>query len=361
MRVEDRVMELSAEEGARRIALGLLADAVKAADALASGAGAEPLHDFRIALRRLRSALRTYRPWLGDGLRRKDERRLRKLARSTSPARDAEVQLAWLSGKRDAFASERRRPGFELVVARYEARAHGGPDAAGIAARFRRAAGKLRRRLRRRAPRVDDGAPGAAFAAVLASLVAQQADALVDGVRAIAGAADEAGVHRARIEGKRLRYLVEPLRGYARADASAPVARLKRLQDLLGDLHDAHVLDADLGEALVEAAAERARRVHAAAYAQGTGPASIRGPLRRSPRPGLLALVGLVRERRDARFAELERESRAGGMGALAREVEGLAEALRARPAGATSSRTRTRPRRPASRVLASPRKTTAR
>ena len=327
-------MDLSAEEGARVVALGLLAEATDAADALAAGKGEEPLHDFRVAVRRLRSALRTYRPWLEESLKRKREKRLRRIARSTNEARDAEVQLAWLAGKHDAFRSERRRPGWELVVARYEARTHGGPDAARVAARFQKAAGKLRARLVTYERKVGDAAPGAGFASVLASLVRDQVAALADRLGAIQGAADQEAAHRARIEGKRLRYLVEPLRGYGPADAKEAIAHLKKLQDVLGELHDAHVLAGELGDAIVDAAADRARRVHAAAYARGTGAAPIRDALRGSPRPGLLALVELARERRDALFEELEREWRSGGMEALASELDGIAAALEARAGG---------------------------
>ena len=39
------------------------------------------------------------------------------------------------------------------------------------------------------------------------------------------------------------------------------IKRFKALQDLLGDLHDAHVLEAELAEAVETAAAERARKV----------------------------------------------------------------------------------------------------
>jgi CHAD domain-containing protein/CYTH domain-containing protein len=334
MRIEDRVMDLSAEEGARVVALGLLAEATDAADALAAGKGKEPLHDFRVAVRRLRSALRTYRPWLEESLKRKHEKRLKKLARSTNEARDAEVQLAWLAAQHHAFQSQRKRPGFELVVARYEARAHGAPDAARVAARFSKAAKKLRARLVTYERQVDAAAPGPSFASVLASLARDQVAALADRLRAIQGAADQETAHRARIEGKRLRYLVEPLRGYGPADAKEAIAHLKRLQDVLGELHDAHVLAGELGDAIVDATAERARRVHAAAYARGTGAAPIRDALRGSPRPGVLALVELVRERRDALFAELEHRWRAGGMEALASELHGIAAALETRAGG---------------------------
>lgn len=321
-------MERSAEEGARIVALGLLSEAVEAARDLAAGKGDEPLHDFRVAVRRLRSALRTYRPWLAGAVRPRHERRLGRLARSTSPARDAEVQLAWLAALREALSSPAHLAGHGLAVARYEARLAGGPAVAKVVARFGRVAEKLRRRLERSGRRVAPaGAEGPAFGAVLASLVEDNVGRFAARVEAVFDAADVEGAHRARLAGKRLRYLLEPLRGSPRADASSGVARLKQLQDVLGELHDAHVLGDELGEALVEASAERARTLHAAVLSpQASG--GVRARLRGSPRPGLLALVRLVRERRDALFADLEREWRAGGLAALAAQLRGLSADL---------------------------------
>jgi CHAD domain-containing protein len=339
MRLDDRALDLSPEEGARVVSLGLLAEAVAAAEALAAGAGEEPLHDFRVAVRRLRSALRTFRPWLADSVRRRRERKLKKIARSTNEARDAEVQLAWLASKRDAFAPERRRPGYELAVARFETRAQRGPDAARVAERFRRLAGKLERALGTFQRRVEaEGDAAATFGGVLASLVGDQVSALSARMEAIRDPLDQVGVHRARIEGKRLRYLLEPLRGYPPADAREAIVHLKRLQDLLGDLHDAHVLAGELRDALLDDAAERARRVHAAVYGHGAlGPAA-RDRLRAGPRAGLLELVRLVGERRDALHAELEGEWRAGGMDALAGGVRLLAAALEGRAVGSSNA-----------------------
>ena len=53
----------------------------------------EALHDFRVAVRRLRSVLRAYRRWLGRAAARKARRRFRSLAATTNDGRDAEVQL----------------------------------------------------------------------------------------------------------------------------------------------------------------------------------------------------------------------------------------------------------------------------
>lgn len=326
MRLEDHALALPPGAGARRVVLALLAEAEAAAEDLAAGRGDEPLHDFRVALRRLRSALRTYRPWLGKAVRRRDLRRLKRIARSTGTARDAEVQLVWLAERRAEVTSPRHLPGHAAAVAFFDARRDAGPKPAKVARRLRRVARKLERRLARGGAGGAGAADGARFGPVLGQLVLAQVATLAERVAAIRDAADVEGAHRARIEGKRLRYLLEPMRGSRRADASALVAGLKRLQDLLGELHDAHVLGAELGDALAAASAERGRGVHRAVLSGATG--AVRGALRQSPRPGLLALVRIVRERRDGLFAAVEAAFRGGEIEALAAGARGVAGAL---------------------------------
>src|SRR5439155_912375 len=60
----------------------------------------EALHDFRVAMRRLRSTLRAYQPQRAALLPAKLRRRLRELARPTGEARAVEVQIAWLERRR---------------------------------------------------------------------------------------------------------------------------------------------------------------------------------------------------------------------------------------------------------------------
>jgi CHAD domain-containing protein len=350
MRIEDGVLDLAPEDGARAVVRGLLAEAASAARAFAGGAGEERLHDLRVAVRRLRSALRTFGPWLGAAGRRRHLRRLRRIARSTSAARDAEVQLAWLAGRRAELSAPSHRPGHAAAVAWFEARRDAGPPAR-LARRLRRAARKVRRRLDRPRgrPREVPAPRGETFAAALAGLVTAHVAALADRIAVVRDAADVEAAHRARIQAKRLRYLLEPLRGAPRADASEVVRALRALQDLLGDLHDAHVLAAALGDVLAEVTASRARRVHAGLLSPAGG--GVRAGLRGSPRPGLLALVRLVRERRDTRFLALERAWRGGDVEALATRARALAEALRGAPppAGAVApvpARARRRPTR---------------
>jgi CHAD domain-containing protein len=71
MQRQPELIDRSAEEGARVVALALLSDADEAARALERRDDEEALHDFRVGLRRLRSALRAFRPWLAQGVPRK--------------------------------------------------------------------------------------------------------------------------------------------------------------------------------------------------------------------------------------------------------------------------------------------------
>src|SRR5438093_1375653 len=93
---------------ARRIAVNLLDAASAARERLTDADDAEALHDFRVAMRRLRSTLRAYQPQLDAVVPSKLRRRLRDLARATGEARDVEVQIAWLEPRRDELPGARR-------------------------------------------------------------------------------------------------------------------------------------------------------------------------------------------------------------------------------------------------------------
>ncbi len=104
---------------------------------------------------------------------------------------------------------------------------------------------------------------------------------------------DEEPVDETRIAVKRLRYLLEPLRGNEHADARGIVSELKKLQDMLGDLHETYTLGHEVGDALADAAAEQAHRLVAAVCDRGELPGESRAP----PERGLLALARVVRDR----------------------------------------------------------------
>jgi CYTH domain-containing protein len=129
------------------------------------------------------------------------------------------------------------------------------------------------------------------------------------------------------VAGKRLRYLVEPVVDLAPA-ADAVVKRCKRLQDVLGDLNDAHVQRDELGGAIEIAAAERARQLHG--MARGADNEGLRREGRRSERAGLLELTRRAQARMDGLYRQLDEEWLQGGMAALVEDVEELAVQLEA-------------------------------
>src|SRR5262249_41430262 len=117
---------------------------------------------------------------------------------------------------------------------------------------------------------------------------------------------DEATAPEGRILGKQLRYLLEPLveSEAVGAPAKKAVKDLKELQDILGELHDAHVLGHVVEQAMIDAATERARLLGAAVLG-GQAQTGAKKPPPRDLRPGLVAIAEVVRDRRDLQFRAL--------------------------------------------------------
>jgi len=279
MQLDGELLDGVAGSGARVLVLARLADAEEEAARLGDPGDVEALHDFRVAVRRLRSTLRLLAPALEGVLTARQVRRLGKVARRTGPAREAEVLLSWLEASRGRLGSG-YRGALDWLIDRVEQRR--AEAARGVVEeawpRFRRLAPKLTRRLSSRPATGPGGAP--TLASLLAGALRAQARALREAVGAVVGGEDAAGLHRARIEGKRLRYLLEPLRALPGADSAAAITELKALQELLGAWHDRHQARLVLARSLVETVADRARR--------GRGTES--GDLR----PGLLAIDQLA-------------------------------------------------------------------
>jgi CHAD domain-containing protein/CYTH domain-containing protein len=304
-------------EVAAAMARDHLAAARTALDRMNDRRDTEALHDFRVAIRRLRSVLRAYRPWLGPAAGRRLRRRFGDLAATTGNGRDAEVQVAWLEAQRSSL-SRSERCGLQWTLKRRRS--------VGRAARVRtRSRGRddfeaLSSKLTERLDKSFDPAPP--LGSVFPKLLRDHADAVQASLRAIGSASDRPAAHEGRIRTKRLRYLLDPFQG--ESGAVRPLIRpLKRLQDVLGELHDLHVLEAQLLEDLETASHEKAHRLRELAIAGDA--AALRRERRRDERLGLAALAARARTQRDEFFAKLEREWLGGGAAAVLDAVRSFA------------------------------------
>jgi CHAD domain-containing protein len=283
-----------------RIALGLLDAAAQAHARLRDDTDAEALHDLRVALRRLRSLLRAYRPWLARSLPRKLRRRLKRLARATNEARDAEVQLAWLAQQRLRL-SARERVGAEwlkreLSARRARAYRHVREE---LTHEFVRLEAVLRAAFTR-AARPARTAPQR-FGQVTAQLIAEHVEALRVALAGIASPDAQPEIHAARIAAKRLRYLVEPVAPLL-SGGRERIERLKRFQDDFGLLNDSFVRARALAEAAQLAGGLRARHTMARALGAAATPGAEVDAL-----AGLLRLASAVQRESRARYAQIER------------------------------------------------------
>jgi len=245
-RLRSNLLDRSAQEASRLLSLSYLDQIDSAHVRLGDQLDQEALHDFRVGIRRLRSAIRAYRAELEGSVTGKMRRRLRNLARATNDGRDVEVQLAWL-GKQAQLLRPDDLPGFYWLVGRLEDRKQKTHDraVADVARRYEKASLRLRRALGtlRIELQTAQGQRPATFREVTGALARLQVQRLRDDIGRIQGADDAEQAHRTRISLKRLRYLVEPIsRGNRRAGAL--VRRLKEAQDLLGEHHDMHVFAA---------------------------------------------------------------------------------------------------------------------
>lgn len=227
--------------GIRLLALSYLDDAEAARARMVSVRDDEALHDFRVALRRLRSCVRAYRPFFDDTVRKRHRYAVRELAKATGAARDLEVQLAWLASAglpADAAAGAR-----VLEARLLHSRRSTDREALRAAHRFPAMREAIEPAFTRYCATIDRAEPLGALttAAAAADLAAASLDELEARLDAIGDRVEAAAIHEARIAGKRVRYLLEPFAAGA-PGGTALLKRLRRLQDDLGALHDLDVL-----------------------------------------------------------------------------------------------------------------------
>ena len=324
------MLDDTAPRAARLVALSLVEDLGRERDRLAAERGSETLHDFRVDLRRLRSWLRALSAELEGSVPNACVRRLRRMARESNAGRDAEVFLGWLATT-EGQLSPRDRPAVHWLIERFQRQEREAESE--LESRLKRDFKRTRDRLEERLSlyqveaHVHAGVREPLFSAVIAALLRELAEDLRRRLKRVRTVDDVNEAHQARIAGKRLRYLLEPI---AQQVAAGPalLAQLRGLQDALGDVHDAHVWLLVLRHVVAELAMEEGRRMASALTATQKGKKRApKGP----PRTGLIALARLAHERSVTAFQRFSGEWIDGNGKGFYRDLIDLAARLEAR------------------------------
>ena len=236
--------------------LGHLTDVIlHFAPAAAGGQdGPEPVHQMRVALRRLRSAITVFRPAVRCPAVEAADRALKALAARLGPTRDWDVFVTETGARVGAaFPAERKVQGLLAAAERRRRACHAELRRYLEGEEFRRlgiglaclAGGDAWRATLAEAEQTALAAPLADFANAVLNRRLERLTQLDDDIEAL----DPPALHAIRIRAKRLRYAAEifaPL--YDGKSGRRYMRRLTALQDRLGALNDGAVAETLLGE-----------------------------------------------------------------------------------------------------------------
>jgi CHAD domain-containing protein len=202
-----------------------------------SSAGVDPVHDLRVASRRLQEALSFLEPFLPEEPHRRLHRRSRRIRRSLGAIRNADVTLKLATGLARRLPPMARKE-LDPFIVRLKA------EAAGLRRRTIRGDGIPIPGIRRRIARIlraDGRFPQVSLDRQGESILDSRLQDLKKALEASSRSTPEA-MHRLRIAVKRYRYALEFLEKSGREDLKNDVEEARNLQGSLGRLHDLDVL-----------------------------------------------------------------------------------------------------------------------
>lgn len=196
------------------------------------------VHQARVATRRLREALPVLRASVDGTALTRVQREVRRMTRALGPVRELDVSLTHLDELAERqLVSPRALSCVRNSLARQRA-ARRRDMLATITP------GKLER-LRQRLGHVSSGPETRQPKSTLEEArrqVAKRARRLAAAIERARGLYLADRLHAVRVAAKKLRYALEIERELRRSKATARIAQLKRLQDLLGRMHDFEIL-----------------------------------------------------------------------------------------------------------------------
>jgi len=217
---------------------------------IVEGHNIEAIHDMRVATRRMRSALRLFRPYYKRSVTRPMNRSLRQIADQLGEVRDLDVFRMKAETHAEALSARDRSHfrAFLSLLQQQESEARERllrmfmqPEFAEFLERTRdfvETAGDGNRRI---ALVDEDGYPVPhAIRDVVPALIYLQVGAMRAYEPLLEGASLDM-LHALRIEAKRLRYMLESFTSVLGPESKEAIDAVKALQDFLGELQDARV------------------------------------------------------------------------------------------------------------------------
>ncbi len=190
-----------------------------------SGDDPEAVHDFRVAVRRTRSVLRTTRKLYDEEWLASFRAELQWLARGLGPLRDLDVLMSWIRKKQASDAA----PVLELLETD---RRHARESA------LRMLASDRYLELLDRFAAAVDAAPVRAAEISLETRAAKEFQKLRRAAAKLRGSPTDAEIHRMRIHAKRARYAAELAEPVVGKPARRFVESAKKFQDVVGAHQD---------------------------------------------------------------------------------------------------------------------------
>jgi CHAD domain-containing protein len=210
------------------------------------GGDPEDLHDFRVAVRRLRALLRAARPLVVETWSEPLREELAWLGGALGPVRDLDVLLDHIRSE-VATLDDEREVGRPLVKA-LEAERDRARQAMLAELRTRRyldLLGALERAAQAPVLHTEQEP--------LTQIAAREFRRLRKAMATIGPASSDEALHRARIKGKRARYAAELAEATMGKPATRLIARAKDFQDVIGEHQDAIVAETKIRELTAEA------------------------------------------------------------------------------------------------------------
>ncbi|MGH2409431.1 MAG: CHAD domain-containing protein, partial [Chloroflexota bacterium] len=269
------------------------------------GSESEPLHDMRVASRRLRAALEAFRECFPRSDYRPVEKMARALTHGLGAVRDLDVLLAE-TRRLATKATPEEYAGIELLIAHLEGeRAKARPAMLKVLDELREHGFRHRVLSLARNPR-DHG--GTLQAHARRQAIARLAD-LYGYAHTIHDEARDKDLHQMRIAAKHLRYTLEIFRICFGPAIEQRIDDIKTIQDKIGQIHDCDVLVELARSQGIALAGRQFDQLTALAGApmnadarRSTLHAALIPPEGADPRLGILVLLGKKLEERHKRY-----------------------------------------------------------